>query len=104
MISCLRFIHRAGYIHRDIKPDNILIDPQDHTYYLVDLGLATQYKKGLRHISERLPGSMTGTVPYMSLNTHQGIHQTRRDDFESLSYTLLYLLLRRLPWMSINFP
>lgn len=44
MINCLKIIHSLGYIHRDIKPDNFLMDTQNHLkVYLIDFGLAKKY-------------------------------------------------------------
>ena len=41
---------------------------------------------------------MVGTISYASLNNHQGIRLSRRDDIESAAYVLLYLAAGRLPW------
>jgi serine/threonine protein kinase len=42
MVNCIEETHRLGYVHRDIKPDNFLIDAQGHLK-LGDCGLATDF-------------------------------------------------------------
>ncbi|EJD52876.1 kinase-like protein, partial [Auricularia subglabra TFB-10046 SS5] len=104
-VDALRHIHVRGLIHRDIKPDNILLNADSlHHIYLIDYGLAA------RPAALRLPnelqsekdpenmGSVLGTLSYASLNAHKGITLSYRDDLESLAYTLLSLLRRNLPW------
>lgn len=100
----MRSIHQSGYVHCDVKPENIVLgnqnDPNDKdTYYLIDLGLATEYLKGNQHIRKNRSTKIAGSFYFMSLNASNGVVQTRRDDLESLAYTLVYLAKKELPWM-----
>jgi casein kinase 1 len=97
MISCLKTFHGKGYIHRDMKPQNFVIDQKSNDIYLIDYGLA---KKKSSHCSYNK--SLTGTVRYASINTHLGIEQSFRDDMYSVGYILLYFALGKLPWQAVS--
>ncbi len=75
--------------------------PNEKRLYLVDLGLATRWKDPVcgTHIEyDQRPDVFRGTVRYASVHAHLGRTASRRDDLESLAYTLLFLLKGRLPW------
>jgi len=102
MISVLREIHQRNLVHCDIKPKNILIGGKNmkDKIYLVDFGLSQQYRdeKTGNHRGKQLSCPLVGTPRYCSLNHHRGITISRRDDFESLAYLLLFLAKGSLPW------
>ncbi|CAA7034030.1 unnamed protein product [Microthlaspi erraticum] len=101
MINRLEFLHSKSYVHRDIKPDNFLMGlGRTDRVYMIDFGLAKRYRDSSthRHIPYRDNKSLVGTPSYVSLNTHIGIEQSRRDDMESLGYVLMYFLKGSLPW------
>jgi hypothetical protein len=63
--------------------------------YLVDLGLATRWRDAIcsTHVDyDQRPDIFRGTVRYASVHAHLGRTGSRRDDLESLAYTLLFLL------------
>ena len=44
MLSNLEILHDLGYVHGDIKPNNILISTKDSDFYLIDFGKASKFK------------------------------------------------------------
>jgi casein kinase 1 len=104
LVSRIEVLHKRGYIHRDMKPENILIGLEEHasTVFLIDYGLAKKWKlPNGDHIPFRTGKSLTGTARYASANTHLGEEQSRRDDLEGAGYVLLYLLKGELPWQGL---
>ena len=72
-ISRIESIHSAGYLHRDVKPDNFLmgLERQGNILYTIDFGLAEEYGEA-RHDVPSGGRSFIGTRRYASLNVHNG--------------------------------
>jgi serine/threonine protein kinase len=93
----LEFIHSQGVVHRDLKPQQFLFGPRD-ILFLVDFGLARKFRVDGQHVPFQNHCFRAGNSTYASLNNHQGIQQTRRDDVESWAYMAVGLFKGRLPW------
>ena len=106
LIERLEIIHKEGIIHRDLKPENLLVNKniRNSMIYLIDYGLSKKYKdnKNNIHIPFRDERPITGTIRYISINTHKGFEQSRRDDIESACYIILYFLNGKLDWDGIK--
>lgn len=98
LIRIIRDIHNAGFLHRDIKPNNFMIKLKDDNIKILDFGLSKKYIKNSKHIPFRNDRKMVGTARYTSINMHEGKEYSRRDDIESICYMLIYLSKGTLPW------
>eukprot|EP00747_Dinoflagellata_sp_TGD_P148131 gnl/TRDRNA2_/TRDRNA2_176882_c2_seq1.p1 gnl/TRDRNA2_/TRDRNA2_176882_c2~~gnl/TRDRNA2_/TRDRNA2_176882_c2_seq1.p1 ORF type:complete len:607 (-),score=-38.17 gnl/TRDRNA2_/TRDRNA2_176882_c2_seq1:73-1893(-) len=104
-LTILENFHHKGYVHGDIKPENFLMGRPNSSnaqrLYLIDLGLTTKWRRSKlgTHIDyDQNPNVFKGTLRYASVHAHLGRTASRRDDLESLGYTLLFLLDGSLPW------
>lgn len=97
MMERIQVLHSKFLLHRDIKPDNFLLDAQN-TLFLIDFGLCKRYDYNGVHIVKTQITSLIGTANYASLNIHNGIEPSRRDDVESCIYIMIYMLFGRLDW------
>ena len=69
--------------------------------YLIDFGMSKRYiLKDGSHIQDTETKSLIGTSLFCSINAHNGLQQSCRDDLESLGYVLLYFLRGSLPWQN----
>lgn len=96
LAQALEYAHRRGVLHRDVKPENVMVD-QDGTPYLMDFGIAR-----LDDSEERMTqdGSLLGTPAFMSPEQFVGKHEelTGASDQYSLGCVLYQLLTGRTPF------
>jgi len=103
ILQQLNNLHKTGIIHQDIKPDNFVFDKKQNKFKLIDFGLSKNYiDDDKEHIKFKKNNSRCGTMRYMSINCHNKYSLSRRDDLLSLSYSLIYLYIKTLPWKNIN--
>ncbi len=103
LINCLEKLHGIGIIHRDLKPENIMTSTRENIIYLIDFGIARYYiNQNRHHIPITYNKKLIGNVRYASLNIHNGIEPSRRDDLISLGYIFILCLKGKLPWQNIN--
>jgi Tol biopolymer transport system component len=98
--SALAQAHTAGVIHRDLKPGNIMIR-QDGYVKVIDFGLAKLVElpvRGSSRSSWTQPGSVLGTVHYMSPEQARGEEVDRRSDLWSLGVILYEMLAHKRPF------
>ena len=98
VISKLEILHKNFIIHRDVKPQQFLLSPDKTSIVLVDYGLATYFFAQNEHRAFKLDCPYKGSPSFASINCHMGFRQSRRDDLESLIYSLVYLIKGGLPW------
>ena len=100
LVAILHELHKNCVIHKDIKPDNILIHPKTRKVKLIDFSISTLLPKETQSL--QTPNILEGTLPYLSPEQtgrmNRGIDY--RSDFYALGVTFYKLLAGKLPFES----
>jgi eukaryotic-like serine/threonine-protein kinase len=103
VLEALRAAHGAGVVHRDLKPQNIMVRLDGYVKVL-DFGLAKRAPvsgevRGQSTATEvSLPGQIVGTVAYMSPEQIRGQEVDQRSDLFAFGIVLYEMAARRHPW------
>ena len=102
LLEILENVHTQYVIHRDIKPQNIMM--KNGELFLIDFGLSTFYvDENFKHVdSNHGKDYIIGTPKYISYNIHNGQEPSRRDDLISLGYLYLNIVFGDLPWSNMS--
>ncbi|MFB2917686.1 AAA family ATPase [Aerosakkonema funiforme] len=100
VVESLEGLYQNRVIHKDIKPDNILINPETRQIKLIDFSISTLLPKENQEIQN--PNVLEGTLPYMSPEQTGRMNKSidYRTDFYSLGVTFYELLTGKLPFQS----
>ncbi|KAI0064858.1 kinase-like protein [Artomyces pyxidatus] len=105
LLLALKTLHGAGVIHRDIKPDNLMIDALGHLV-LGDFGISKQFESFSSDISipystlssTFLTATQCGTPTYIAPEIFQGSSYSFEVDFWAVGVTAFELLCGRTPF------
>lgn len=99
-------LHSHGFIYGDIKPNNFVVGlgADSPFIFVIDFGKCKRYKNKVtgQHIVYKENVYFSFDPVFASINTHNHIQCSRRDDIESLLYLIIYMRIGKLPWIKQN--
>ncbi|MFN7974830.1 MAG: tetratricopeptide repeat protein [Acidobacteriota bacterium] len=95
----LSYLHGVGVVHRDLKPDNVVVKA-DGTTILVDFGLASRFGGEVARETLDVMDAVTGTAAYMSPEQWRGEVVDARADIYALGCILYELVAGRPPFLA----
>lgn len=115
VVAALDAAHEAKIVHRDIKPENIMVRRRDLVVKVLDFGLAKLTEKTRGPVSGQsdsevntellvrtMPGSVVGTISYMSPEQAQGLAVDERTDLWSTGVVLYEMVAGRVPFVGVT--
>ena len=92
LLAALEFAHRTGIVHRDVKPQNVMID-RDGNVKVTDFGIARAGDSGMTEV-----GSILGTAQYLAPEQARGQPVDERSDLYSVGIVLYEMLTGTVPF------
>ncbi|WP_437893555.1 AAA family ATPase [Sorangium sp. So ce124] len=100
LVEALAGLHRHGVVHKDIKPQNLLLNPATGEVKITDLGIASRIPRELQHLEH--VGLIEGTLAYMAPEQTGRMNRwiDERTDLYSLGVTFYEMLTGTLPFQA----
>jgi beta-lactam-binding protein with PASTA domain/predicted Ser/Thr protein kinase len=92
LLAALEFAHRTGIVHRDIKPQNVMLDRHGNVK-VMDFGIARAGDSGMTEV-----GSILGTAQYLAPEQAKGQPVDERSDLYSVGIVLYEMLTGSVPF------
>jgi len=92
LLAALEFAHRTGIVHRDVKPQNVMLD-RDGNVKVTDFGIARAADSGMTEA-----GSILGTAQYLAPEQAKGQRVDERSDLYSVGIVLYEMLTGTVPF------
>ena len=105
LLAALEYSHERGYVHRDVKPSNLLIYGPDKRpkVKLSDFGLAKSFRENSGFIALTTQGDVGGSVGFISPDHIREFRDLKASaDIYSAGVTLYYLLTRKYPYYNFD--